>query len=141
MVFKLSAWLAAGALISTAAAGTWRAELSPTGESTVKGTATVEAADSTGAMAHISISGAKQGDVLPWHVHSGTCDNAGPPIGDASAYKPLSVGADGNAMGEAKITVVPADSASYSVNVHRSASDESVIACGVLKNGQPTTPQ
>ncbi len=86
MISKLSAWLVAGALASTAAAGTWRAQIEPTGDATVKGMATVEASDSSSAKAHISISGAKEGDVLPWHVHSGTCDNAGPPIGDASAY-------------------------------------------------------
>lgn len=141
MIFRLSAWLAAGAIISTAAAGTWRADIEPTGGSTVKGMATVEAADSMTAKAHISISGAKEGDVLPWHVHSGTCDNAGPPIGTASAYQPLTVGADGNAMGDATMSVAPSDSASYVVNVHRSASDMSVIACGLLKNGQTTTPQ
>lgn len=33
------------------------------------------------------------------------------------------------------------DSASYVVNVHRLASDMSVIACGLLENGQSTTPQ
>lgn len=141
MIAKLSAWLVAGALASTAVAGTWRAQIEPTGDSTVKGMATVEANDSTSAKAHISISGAKEGDVLPWHVHSGTCENAGPPIGDASAYKPIAVGADGNAMGEATMSVVPSDSASYVVNVHRSASDMSVIACGLLKNGQSATPQ
>jgi hypothetical protein len=85
MIVKLSARLVAGVIASAGVAGTWRAQIEPTGQSTIKGMATVEAADSASAKAHISISGAKEGDVLPWHVHSGTCDNAGPPIGDASA--------------------------------------------------------
>lgn len=141
MIAKLSAWLVAGAIASAGVAGKWRAQIEPTGESTVKGMATVEATDSASAKAHISVSGAKEGDVLPWHVHSGTCDNAGPPVGTASAYTPLTVGADGSAMGDATMTVAPSDSASYVVNVHRSASDMAVIACGLLKNGESTTPQ
>ncbi len=140
MIVKLSALLVAGAIASVGVAGSWRAQIEPIGESTVKGMATVEATDSTSAKAHISISGAKAGDVLPWHVHSGTCGNSGPPIGMASAYKPLTVGADGSAMEEATMSVAPSDSASYVVNVHRSASDMSVISCGLLKSGE-TKPQ
>lgn len=140
MIAKLSAWLVVGAMTATAATGKWTANLEPKEGSMVKGSAQVEAKDSTGATARISIEGGKEGEQLPWHVHSGTCENAGPPVGGGDAYKPLTVGSDGRAEAEAMVTATFSDSGSYAVNVHRSPSDKTVISCGTLSGGTVPTP-
>src|SRR5688572_2261014 len=40
----------------------------------------------------ITLSGARSGAMLPWHLHDGTCDTGGPIVGPASAYAALVVG-------------------------------------------------
>jgi len=141
MIAKLSAWLVVGAMTATAATGKWTAQLEPKGDAMIKGSAMVEATDSTSASARISVEGGKAGEQLPWHVHTGTCDNAGPPLGGDAAYTPLTIGSDGKAEGEAKVTATLSDSATYAVNVHRSTSDHTVISCGTLRVGSIPTPQ
>jgi len=141
MIAKLSAWLVVGAMTATAVTGKWSAQLEPKGGSMIKGSAHVETTDSTGASARIGIEGGKEGEQLPWHVHSGTCENSGPPMGDAVAYKPLIVGSEGRADSEVMLTAAFSDSGSYVVNVHRSPSDKTVISCGTLRGGSIPTPQ
>jgi hypothetical protein len=141
MIAKLSAWLVVGAMTATAATGKWTAQLEPKGDAMIKGSAQVESTDSASVSARISVEGGKEGEQLPWHVHTGTCDNSGPPIGGAAAYKPLTIGSDGRAESEAMVSVTLSDSASYAVNVHRSPSDNTVISCGTLRGGSIPTPQ
>lgn len=140
MIAKLSAWLVVGAVTATAATGKWTAQLEPKGDAMIKGSAQVETTDSTSATARISIEGGKEGTQHPWHVHTGTCDNAGPPLGGAASYTPLTVGSDGRAEGQATVTAAFSDSGSYAVNVHRSTSDNTVISCGTLRGGSIPTP-
>jgi len=141
-------------------ATSWTATLSPVGGSAVSGTATVDVPDAgmakpnqappagaydsakkappapagETAKASVTISGAKEGE-YPWHVHSGKCGSAGPPVGSASAYTPIKVSADGKGTSQANITAKLTPGTDYSVNVHKSKQDMAVISCGDLKGG------
>lgn len=111
----------------------WNATLSPMAGSGVSGTGMAHVRDElTHAM--VSITGARSGGVHPWHVHEGRCTDANPPIvGPASAYPPLNVGAGGTARAEASLPGIELNEAKrYIINVHRSPSDLTVIACGDL---------
>ena len=109
----------------------WKATLSPVGGTTVGGTATGSTAND---MTHVTvnITGAKAGDALPWHVHDGKCGDASPPIvGDASAYPPLVVGADGTATGTAHLSVKLNEARNYIINVHASPTNlATIVSCG-----------
>src|SRR5262245_49215627 len=72
----------------------WSATMSPQDGSTVSGTATAQTRDGDTLVVNISIKGAKAGESLPWHVHRGGCDNSGAIIGDASRYRPITVGSE-----------------------------------------------
>jgi hypothetical protein len=122
------------AAISTPLPPTWTAKLDPTGNSTVRGMASITAGMGDSSSAMISISGAKSGQ-YPWHVHNGKCGgSAGSVVGSSTAYPVLKVGSSGTATATAKIAFEPMAGSDYSVNVHRSLSDQSVIACGDLKS-------
>jgi hypothetical protein len=83
----------------------------------------------------VNISGAPAGAVLPWHVHEGTCGSGGPIVGDASAYSPLTVGNDGRAQGQAKVSVSLNEATKYHVNVHASPTQlATIVACGDLSD-------
>lgn len=111
---------------------TWRGSLSAVGGSGVTGTATArEMGDATHAT--VSIRGARSGSVHPWHVHQGRCGDPNAPIvGPAGAYPPLNVGAGGTATAQAHVGAELNEASPYIVNVHRSPSDLTVIACGVI---------
>lgn len=111
----------------------WRATLAPVGGSGVSGTGEAHVQDEL-THALVNITGARAGGVHPWHVHEGECDDSSPPIvGPASAYPPLNVGAGGRASAEVNLTGIELNEAkSYIINVHRSPSDLTVIACGPL---------
>lgn len=125
------------ALVATAALALslkeWSATIRPQDGSAISGTATVVPREGDSLQVTISIKGANAGDTHPWHVHQGGCDNSGAVIGDASRYKPMSVGP--NQAGEATVKVKAALTIGvpYSVNVHRSLSDPGVVACGNLR--------
>jgi hypothetical protein len=160
---KLALCAGAGLLVAFAGtAPTWTAKLSPLAGSGVSGTATVEAKamsmpmkpdtsskntsgySSPGAgmggdsaSASISISGAKAGE-YPWHIHSGRCGQEGPAIGGDAPYPILKVGSTGSATAQATVAFKPAPGSDYSVNVHKSKTDKTVISCGGLQQaGQP----
>ena len=113
----------------------WNANLASVGSSKVSGTARALAGNGQTEVT-LQISGGKSGDTHPWHVHAGKCGTANAPIvGDAAAYTPVTVGADGNATGTATIAVELKDEADkdFHVNVHQSTSKMNVIiACGEL---------
>jgi hypothetical protein len=113
------------------AAEGWRGTLNAVGGSGVTGTAT----GTTGHdMTHVvvSVSGARPGATLPWHVHEGKCGDASPPVvGAASAYPPLVVGADGTARAEAHLTFDLNEAKNYIINVHASPTDlGTIVSCG-----------
>jgi hypothetical protein len=110
---------------------TWSGTLSAVGGSGISGTASgTTAHDSTHVT--VKISGATPGATLPWHVHDGKCGDASPPVvGNASAYPPLVVGADGTATAMAHITVKLNEARNYIVNVHASPTNlGTIVACG-----------
>jgi hypothetical protein len=126
--------LAAAALTALVAQASnkWTATLEPSAGSHVHGTATVEQGDSV-THATVSVTGAKAGDELPWHVHSGACPNPGAPVGGASPYTPIKVMEGGKGEARATLPTRLAQGGSFSVNVHRSKSDMASVACGTLK--------
>lgn len=114
---------------------TWHATLVSMNGSGVTGSADVMPSgtnDGT-STAKVSIQGASSGMVHPWHVHSGTCATGGGVVGPASAYTPLTVGADGTASQTAGIPGLLNPTDSYHVNIHKSPTDMgTIIACGDL---------
>ena len=114
---------------------TWSGTLSAVGGSGISGTASgTTAHDSTHVT--VKISGATPGATLPWHVHDGKCGDASPPVvGNASAYPPLVVGADGTATAMAHITVKLNEARNYIVNVHASPTNlGTIVACGDIND-------
>ncbi|MGQ0649931.1 MAG: hypothetical protein ACT4P7_20460 [Gemmatimonadaceae bacterium] len=130
-----------------AAAGSlagWKATLVPTEGSTVSGEATVRPAEkaktdttmrSEGMLtADIGVRGARSGEALPWHVHSGSCAAKDAPIvGPASDYPTITIGESGEGKASAHVMGKLEPSGQYIVNVHRSATDLTVVSCGALK--------
>ena len=111
----------------------WSATLRPQNGSTVSGTATAQAIAGDSTVVTIKIKGAKAGDSNPWHVHSGGCDSSGAVIGDPSRYAPMTIATDQSAEATARVKTLLTLGVPYSINVHRSPSDMSVIACGNLR--------
>ena len=111
----------------------WSATLRPQNGSTVSGTATAQPIAGDSMVVTIRIKGAKAGDSNPWHVHSGGCDSSGAVIGDPSRYAPMTIATDQSAEATARVKALLTLGVPYSINVHRSSSDMSVIACGNLR--------
>lgn len=80
----------------------------------------------------VNVTGGTPGATLPWHIHDGKCTDAGPPVvGDASAYPPLVIGADGTATVQAHIAVGLNEAKNYIINVHASPTNlGTIVACG-----------
>lgn len=113
--------------------GDWSADLSPRGQSSVRGSAEARSAAATTGVS-VTISGAEARARHPWHIHRGTCGSGGDIVGDAAAYPVLSVGADGGASASADITVPLSEDARYYVNIHSSPQDlATIVACGELR--------
>lgn len=130
----------AGAVLAVAATAVlalslkeWSATLQSQNGSTVTGTTTAQPAAGDSLIVGIRIKGARSGDSNPWHVHSGGCDSSGAVIGDPSRYAPMTIRADGAAEATARVKTLLTIGVPYSVNVHRSPSDMTVIACGNLR--------
>ena len=111
----------------------WSATLRPQNGSTVSGTATLQPIAGDSLVVLIRIKGAKAGDSNPWHVHSGGCDSSGAVLGDPSRYAPMTVGTDGSAEANARVKALLSIGVPYSINVHRSPNDMTVISCGNLR--------
>jgi hypothetical protein len=113
---------------------TWKANI--TGRSMwtgASGTATARV-EGNNTLVTLVLTGLPPGGPYPWHVHDGTCETGGPIVGDAAAYPPLMVGADGRAEANARLLGLKLNEAKkYHVNVHRSPTDlATIIACGEL---------
>ena len=141
--FKLAVVVAAVAAAGVGAG--WKATLTPVGESGVSGEATVEnerkeamgdsaRQDDGKLVASIRVKGAKDGELLPWHVHSGACGTADAPVvGSPNDYSPITITASGEGRATASPSAPLTASGLYHVNVHKSATDAAVISCGALK--------
>ena len=83
--------------------------------------------------ASISIDGATSGGQYPWMIHEGTCNQPGNPVGMASDYPLVSIGADGKGHATANVMHRLDEAKDYVVVVHASQSDmQTVVACGDL---------
>ena len=84
--------------------------------------------------ATISLAGDRSGAVRPWHVHTGTCGSGGGIVGPANAYPALTVGSDGRATAEARVSVGLEMGQRYHVNIHESPSNlGNVISCAEIR--------
>jgi hypothetical protein len=99
------------------------------------GTAAVRV-EGANSLVTLVLQGLPPGGPHPWHVHDGTCATGGPIVGDAAAYTPLTVGADGRTEGSARLLNLKLNEAKkYHINVHRSTTDlATIIACGELSD-------
>lgn len=81
----------------------------------------------------VTLSGGTPGQTHPWHLHEGKCGSGGAIVGDAYAYSPVTIGADGKATATARIQKTLNEAMDYHVNFHASASEMStIIACGEI---------
>jgi hypothetical protein len=113
---------------------TWKANITGRAMWTgASGTATARV-EGSNTLVTLVLTGLPPGGPYPWHVHDGTCETGGPIVGDATAYPPLMVGADGRAEANARLLGLKLNEAKkYHVNVHRSPTDlATIIACGQL---------
>jgi hypothetical protein len=111
----------------------WSATIRPIDGSTVTGTATATLGAGDSLTVTIQVKGGKSGETLPWHLHSGGCDKPGAVLGDASQYEPMVVAEDMSGTETAHVVVKLNVGVPYSVNVHKSTADMSVISCGNLR--------
>jgi hypothetical protein len=105
--------------------------LSAVGGSGIAGSATgTTANDSTHVT--VNVTGGTPGATLPWHIHDGKCTDAGAPVvGEASAYPPLVIGADGTATAQAHVAVGLNEAKNYIINIHASPTNlGTILACG-----------
>ena len=131
----VGAGLLSGAVPLAALQMKWDATLASQNGSTVAGRATVAPGSKSGTTdATVTLTGGTAGATYPWHVHSGLCVKAGPPIGPADAYKPITIDKDGKGSAKVTLPIATPSSGDFSVNVHKSASDMgTIISCGDLK--------
>jgi hypothetical protein len=113
----------------------WNTQLAPTSASkapNIGGYALMGAAEAGKTRVQINLSRAQSGVELPWHLHRGTCGNDQGIVGDPAKYGLLATASDGSATGVATLEVTMPTEGEYMVNVHASALDMTVVACGNL---------
>ena len=81
----------------------------------------------------VHVEGLTPGAVHPWRVFQGRCSESGGPLGEASLYTPITVGANGVGEGSVKMPVELGITRKYKVRVYASEQDPvTVVACGDL---------
>ena len=82
----------------------------------------------------LTITGAKANSTLAWHLHQGKCGSNGSLIGDANAYTPLKVDANGSGNATTTVSAALTERGEYYADVHASADQGSTVsACGNLE--------
>jgi hypothetical protein len=111
----------------------WRATANPTGNAGPNAEAIVRGGASATTI-HVDLDGGEAGATYPWHIHSGNCGDASPPVvGAASEYPPIQVGSGGEGDAEATIDTTLDPDGDYILNVHLSpARLDSIVSCGEL---------
>ena len=100
--------------------------------SAMTGSATARVVDGVADIS-VRLSGGMAGRTHPWHLHEGKCGSGGAIVGDPSAYTPITIGADGNASGSAKIQKNLNEAVDYHVNFHASSMEmATIVACGEI---------
>lgn len=125
--------LAGLSLATTLTAKEWTATLAPIGESMVRGTATVSSLPGDSLSITVTVEGVTMGDSHPWHLHDGACGQSGAILGGAASYPPVRGADDKGGMASTRVKLILKPDAAYSINVHRSSSDQAAIACGNLQ--------
>lgn len=112
----------------------WSAKLVGRDGRKVRGTAVAKVSpDGKATEISVTIEGDTPGATRPWHVHSGSCTQAGGVVGGARAYSAIVMDIQGNGRTTATIPVLLADTARYYVNIHDAATAMGIIvACGDL---------
>jgi hypothetical protein len=113
--------------------GDWETSLNARNNSGVTGNVKVQSVG-VGSGVTISIQGTTPNAQHLWHVHTGTCDAGGSIVGSMGDYPTLTANAAGSGSSNASIGTALRENERYAVNVHRSASDLTVVACGNLSN-------
>ncbi len=112
----------------------WNARIGGQAIASISGTAVARVHDGQ-TQVTVNLTGVPAGDARPWHVHDGKCNSGGGIVGSASAYPPLTVGADGRATGNATLQLQLDEARDYHVNVHASAAQMgTIVACGDLSD-------
>jgi hypothetical protein len=117
----------------------WRATANPTGNTGPNAEAIVRGGASATTI-HVDLDGGEPGATYPWHIHSGNCGDASPPVvGAAEAYPPIQVGSGGEGDAEATIDTTLDPDGDYILNVHLSpARLDSIVSCGeVVQSSSP----
>ena len=90
-----------------------------------------------GTSVELTLTGDQAGATRPWRIHKGTCTKDQGVVGEASAFAPASIGADGKGAAKATLAAPLAADGAYFVAVHASSSDmKTIVACGALTKGQ-----
>lgn len=112
----------------------WRAAVAGKDGRKVSGTATARpTTDGAGTDVVVTINGDTPGATRPWHVHAGSCAKAGPVLGGARAYPPMTIDRSGQGTASATIAMALSDTGAYYVNIHDAAAAMGIIvACGDL---------
>src|SRR5688572_11865840 len=113
-------------------AGSWAGEIEAVGEHGHSGFAVVALLVEGGTRANATLTGGSAGGNHPWHLHEGGCGENGPVIGNASAYPSLQPDASGNASATVTLPVTLALDRSYSIDLHQSPDDDTLVGCGEL---------
>lgn len=79
--------------------------------------------------------GGLQPGSYPWHVHAGACGSDSAILGSADEYPLLNAGGAGMGSATADFNANVSPGGAYSVNIHRSPDDMTVVACGNLERG------
>jgi hypothetical protein len=83
----------------------------------------------------VSLDNAPPGMVVPWTLHEDVCGSAGPMVGDASNYPPITIGGNGHGEGSGTAPGNLNQAKRYHVNFHASQSDmATIVACADLKS-------
>lgn len=111
----------------------WRAAANPAGDMGPNAEAIVRGGASATTV-HVDLDGGEAGATYPWHIHSGNCGDAQPPVvGAADAYPPIQVRDSGEGDAEATIDTTLDPDGDYILNIHLSpARLDSIVACGEL---------
>ncbi len=73
------------------------------------------------------------GAVRPWQLKRGTCKKSGAVYGDAAAYKPVTIGADGKGVSSLTVAMAVPDTGDFHVVVMTSLKEPNrIFACGDL---------
>jgi len=112
--------------------GSWSGEIEPVGEHGHSGFAVVALLVEGGTRANATLTGGSAGGNHPWHLHEGACGDNGPVIGDPSAYPPLRPDESGNASATVTLPVTLSLDKPYSVHLHQSPDDDTMVGCGEL---------